>query len=63
MHAVIPESVELKFLMNGKSKRKSKSIPLKHYFASLKWPTIPETNSSPLKIDGWKLEYYFPIGV
>ena len=24
--------------------------------------TLPETNSSPLKMDGWKLEYYFPFG-
>ena len=24
---------------------KSKSLPLKHQFAALKWPTIPETNS------------------
>ena len=25
--------------------------------------TLPETNSSPLKMDGWNmLEYYFPIG-
>ena len=24
--------------------------------------TLPETNSSPLKMDGW-LEYYFPFGM
>ena len=26
--------------------------------------TLPETNmTSPLKMDGWKLEYYFTIGM
>ena len=29
----------------------------------LSWGTLPKTNSSHLKMDGWNTEYYLPFGL